>query len=66
MSTFAWVMLGIAVFIGGQWMMMRPGARDQALMHLRESARKKACNRACWFRRSGFQAPIAAWWPVTP
>lgn len=41
MSTFAWVMLGIAVFIGGQWMMMRPGARDQALMHLRESARKK-------------------------
>lgn len=41
MSTFAWVMLAIVVFMGGQWMMMRPNPREQALLRLREAARKK-------------------------
>lgn len=40
MSHFAWVMLAIAVFISGQWMMMRPSAHEQRLMRLREAARK--------------------------
>lgn len=40
MSTFIWVMLAIAVFVGGQILAMRPNGRDQALMRLRETARK--------------------------
>lgn len=41
MSQFAWVMLAIGIFVLGQWMMMRPNARESGLMHLREAARKR-------------------------
>ena len=40
MQNFWWVILLVAVFVGGQWLMMRPNPRDQRLMHLREAARK--------------------------
>ncbi|PTQ90433.1 hypothetical protein [Agitococcus lubricus] len=40
MDKFWWVILLISVFIGGQWMMMRPSPREKHLMLLREAARK--------------------------
>ena len=40
MHNFWWVILLVAVFVGGQWMMMRPNPREQRVMHLREAARK--------------------------
>ncbi len=39
MSTFSWVLLGIGLFIFGQFMMMRPSVRERTLMQLREAAR---------------------------
>ena len=33
-------MVLIAVFVGGQWFMMRPNPREQRLMLLRDAARK--------------------------
>lgn len=41
MSQLAWVLLAIGIFMLGQFMMMRPSAREASLMHLRESARKR-------------------------
>lgn len=40
MDKFWWVIGLIAVFVGGQWFMMRPNPREQRLMLLREAARK--------------------------
>lgn len=40
MDKFWWVIALIAVFVGGQWFMMRPNPREQRLMLLREAARK--------------------------
>lgn len=40
MQNFWWAILLIAVFVGGQWMMMRPNPREQRLMLLRDNARK--------------------------
>lgn len=40
MSQLLWVLLVIGIFMLGQFMMMRPSAREAALMRLRESARK--------------------------
>jgi cbb3-type cytochrome oxidase subunit 3 len=40
LHNFWWVILLVAVFVGGQWMMMRPNPREQRVMHLREAARK--------------------------
>lgn len=40
MSNFWWIILLVAVFVGGQWAMMRPNPREQRVMHLRDAARK--------------------------
>lgn len=40
MQNFWWVIALIAVFVGGQWLMMRPNPREKRLMLLREAARK--------------------------
>ena len=40
MTAFIWIMLAVVIFVGGQILAMRPNARDQALLTLRETARK--------------------------
>lgn len=70
MSTFSWVLLGIGLFIFGQFMMMRPSVRERTLMQLREAARHMGLQPRlvvppAWMRRESRQL-VACYTLIVP